>query len=64
MSNEEILSKRRNGIYTCLDCSKILSKTCRECKNWHEFELEEKTITMTYAEKSKRYEEIKNGGIG
>ena len=52
------LEKRRNGVYTCLDCLKSKSKECFGCvsKNWELFKLDGRISELPYAEKSSEYE--------
>lgn len=49
------LDKRRNGLFTCLDCTKAKSKECFGCKNWHLFDLDVELSSLPYSEKSERY---------
>ena len=53
------LTDRRNGKYTCLDCTKKCSSFCFECNNWHLFELDVEVSQMSYADKSEHYEQTK-----
>jgi len=48
----EYVQARRNCKFTCLDCKKVSTDFCRECKNWHFFELDLEVSTMTYSEKN------------
>jgi hypothetical protein len=52
------VSKRRNGIYTCLDCLKSKSQECGGCvsRNWELFELDEHISKLSYDEKTAEYE--------
>lgn len=54
----DILKQRRNGKFTCLDCSKGKTKVCGPCvsKNWELFSLDQTVLNMSYAEKSERYQ--------
>ncbi len=51
-----MVKKRRDGLYTCLDCSKICSEQCSLCKNWHLFELNQEVIDLSYQQKNDRFE--------
>lgn len=49
------VTKRRNGVYTCLDCLHSVTDKCFECKGWGRFVLDPETVNMTYTEKSDRH---------
>lgn len=53
------LEKRRNGVFTCLDCSKSKTSECGSCvsRNWEFFDLDKEIVNLSYSEKNKRYEE-------
>jgi hypothetical protein len=57
------LEKRRNGLFTCLDCSKVKTQNCFACKNWNLFDVDNALLNLSYAEKSDMYAK-KSGGIG
>lgn len=52
------VSKRRNGVFTCLDCMKSKTEECFSCvsKNWELFELDERISKLPYDEKVNEYE--------
>jgi len=53
------VTKRRNGKYTCLDCTRDCTKECDKCKNWHKFSLNKEIQKLPYIEKSSLHDKIK-----
>lgn len=51
------LEKRRNGIFTCLDCSGSKTLKCFKCvpNNWELFKADSGLTNLPYVEKSERY---------